>query len=974
MAFRIWHFLVPLLAYIKQVDGECGYASCPTPLPGHINVHLVPHTHDDVGWLKTVDQYYYGSRNNIQKAGVQYILDSVIQALLKDPDRRFIYVESAFLWRWWGEQNEQMKTTVRQLVDQGRLEFISGGWSMNDEAAAHYSAIIDNMALGIKFLQDEFGSCGRPRVGWQIDPFGHSREYANILAKFGFDGLFLGRIDYADKTKRMVEKKMEMVWLAGEGGKEGEIFTGVNYHTYSPPPGFCFDTLCQDVIMDNKQLEDYNLDEKLAKFIAYTRQQAASYTSGNIMMTMGEDFNYQDANMWYKNLDKLIKYMNMTKDDHKIHLMYSTPSCYLKAIKQSGVPLQTKSDDFFPYASDPHAYWSGYFTSRSALKGMIRNANSLLQACKQVSSASIGKPEDPRLEIAKRSVAVNQHHDAVTGTAKQHVTDDYYLALHKGMQACHQVISESLGSEKCTFNEWCPFLNISQCAFTEQRPAFSMAVYNPLPRREVFYIRIPVNNKAEYFVTDISKGLRVETNLIPIPQALWTLPGRESKAKYELVVRAEVDGLSTKYFNVQRQNSAPPAHVDSVKELDLSSGRWRGVSIGNNDIKIQLGSNGEVKRIKTAKDGDVNIQMGFEWYQPAVGDNTEWLKRSSGAYIFRPNHTTPNPIGKPKSAYLIKGSLVNEIHQEYTDWISQVMRVYRDHNFIEMEWMVGPIPVNNGGKEVIIKYASDIATGNTFLTDTNGRGLIERIRNHRDTWTLNLTEPVASNYFPLNSRIGVKSKSGQSMWILTDRSEGGSSLRSGEVELMVHRRLLHDDAFGVGEALDELAFGKGLVVRGKHILKLCENCEDETAELANQVFAKPVVHFGEACSDTRMDEKSINLKLNWPSFIKLLTLEKWESNKVLVRLENVLTEKKTPFTVNLADLFPNKSITAVQHMTLDGNKVKSQAVRDRFSWNTDSNHVPPLEHKDERNSNSESQLDIELQPGFIETLLLQFSK
>jgi len=34
----------------------------------------------------------------------------------------------------------------------------------------------------------------------------------------------------------------------------------------------------------------------------------------------------------------------------------------------------------------------------------------------------------------------------------------------------------------------------------------------------------------------------------------------------------------------------------------------------------------------------------------------------------------------------------------------------------------------------------------------------------------------------------------------------------------VHRRLLKDDAFGVAEALNETAFGEGLVARGTHYL------------------------------------------------------------------------------------------------------------------------------------------------------------
>jgi lysosomal alpha-mannosidase len=46
---------------------------------------------------------------------------------------------------------------------------------------------------------------------------------------------------------------------------------------------------------------------QVKNFVLFVEAQARHYTSNNIILTMGDDFAYQDAGMYFKNLDKLIK-------------------------------------------------------------------------------------------------------------------------------------------------------------------------------------------------------------------------------------------------------------------------------------------------------------------------------------------------------------------------------------------------------------------------------------------------------------------------------------------------------------------------------------------------------------------------------------------------------------------------------------------------------------------------------------------
>ena len=145
---------------------------------GVINLHLVPHSHDDVGWLKNIDEYYVGSHQEIQRARVQDIINAVVHELAWGADRKFVIVEQAFFQRFWDDTDTRTADLVRQLVASGQLEFINGGISMHDEANPSWLDMLDQTTLGHRLLKEQFNVT--PRVQWQIDVRGGAAPLRNF--------------------------------------------------------------------------------------------------------------------------------------------------------------------------------------------------------------------------------------------------------------------------------------------------------------------------------------------------------------------------------------------------------------------------------------------------------------------------------------------------------------------------------------------------------------------------------------------------------------------------------------------------------------------------------------------------------------------------------------------------------------------------------------------------------------------------
>lgn len=324
----------------------------------------------------------------------------------------------------------------------------------------------------------------------------------------------------------------------------------------------------------------------------------------------------------------------------------------------------------------------------------------------------------------------------------------------------------------------CNYLNISQCEVSEGSSKFIVTLYNPLAHSLYQYVRVPVT-EGKYLVKDY-RNVEIQHQLIPIVSTVKQLDIRTSNATHEIIFLApELPPLGYKSFFIERLSSEIDEQVVSKCEKVVGP-----IVVGNKNINLTFSADGLLESI-TADGFTSDLSQTFIYYNGAAGNNEIFVNRSSGAYIFRPNGTE-HVVASKASLELVNGVHVVEVRQTFSSWVSQVIRLYREDNYVEFEWLIGPIPVeDNVGKEIVSRFQSSIKSNGVFYTDSNGREALKRVRNHRDTWDVQINEAVAGNYYPVTAKIAIEDDQAR-LAVLTDRAQGGSSLIDGSVELMVN--------------------------------------------------------------------------------------------------------------------------------------------------------------------------------------------
>jgi len=169
----------------------------------------------------------------------------------------------------------------------------------------------------------------------------------------------------------------------------------------------------------------------------------------------------------------------------------------------------------------------------------------------------------------------------------------------------------------------------------------------------------------------------------------------------------------------------------------------------------------------------------------------------------------------------------------------------------------------------------------------------------------------------------------RSLAILTDRSQGVSSMEDGSIEICLHRRILHS-RISLNETGDD---GRGLVITGRHYILLNppELQADAIRTLQSQVYAlshvelAPVMITADEYIATHQTQDSY-LRSALPDNVDLMTLSVYGNNQstLLIRLVHLFavndqSDLARPVTIDLSQLF-KRNLVSLQAVSLTANQ------------------------------------------------------
>lgn len=813
-----------------------------------LRVFVVPHSHNDPGWLRTVEEYYQERSRRI--------LSTIVQALRKDKKRKFIWEEMSYLERWWRDASKVEKQDFITLVKDGQLEIVGGGWVMNDEANSHYYAIIEQITEGNLWLQETVGVT--PKNAWAIDPFGHSPTMAYLLNRMGFQNMLIQRTHYEVKKALAQEQNLEFFWRQSwDTFNTTDIFCHMmpfySYdvpHTCGPEPAIC----CQFDYwrlpgfggaqrcpwgLDPQQITSSNVQERSEKLLDQYRKKSTLYKTNTLLVPLGDDFRYitiAEADLQFENYQKIFDYIN-AHSRLKAQVQFGTLEDYFAAVKEevdahkSKLKIPSLSGDFFTYADRVHDYWSGYYVSRPFYKSVDRVLEETLRAadilfslssayCQASDQGSFPFTFGEKLIDARRTLALFQHHDGITGTAKNHVVVDYAQRMHSALSDLQQFMAQGVGAllgrqGKCrdadldifipekeqTSHDTLPIKKVVEVVSDQVQ---RVVIYNPLEEEvnQVVMVLVkrtgvcvmgfdwqPIESQVspEWGSSRDKVGgihrLHWQARIPPMGFQTFFISAAKDSQSCKSAQLAQV-----KLFHAPDTFSCPPPYQCTQPEEEV-------VEIHNQHLKLVFSvQDGLLRHVKSQKDGiEVAVSEDIAFYS----------SRGSGAYLFKPVGKASSMVSPGGLMIVTQGSIMQEVYtQPKSNWnpspASRRACIYSGIDsvqayMVEMIYHVELLDNAYNDKELIVRFETDLDTGSTYFSDLNGFQTIARETRSKI--------PLQGNYYPMPSLAFLQGAGGSRLSIHSRQSLGVASFKSGALEVMLDRRLTRDDDRGLGQGV-----------------------------------------------------------------------------------------------------------------------------------------------------------------------------